>query len=85
MHLVLIFIAGFTTVFLYGFQSRNVNCGDYGWAVVTSFAISLTTVTIWEMLDTSGWTEIVVYGLSGACGVTCSMLIHKRFVEKKKQ
>ena len=39
--LALIFAAGFGSVFLLGFQSRNVNHGNYGWAAATSFAIAM--------------------------------------------
>jgi hypothetical protein len=34
MHFAPIFAAGFASVFLLGFQSRNVNHGNYGWAAV---------------------------------------------------
>lgn len=83
MNLFFIFIAGYVTVFLYGFQSRNVNHGDYRLAAATSFLIAMTTVFTWELLDTAGWLEIAVYGASGACGVVSSMVVHKRYVEKK--
>lgn len=81
-HLLYIFLTGFVTVFLYGFQSRNVNHGNYAWAAGTSFAIALTTVVTWELLDSVGWLEVLVYGSSGALGVTLSMVVHKRYVAK---
>ena len=84
MSLALIFLAGFTSVFLLGFQSRNVNHGNYRWAAGTSFAIALMQTSLWGALfrDLS-WSAALVYGLSGAAGITSSMFVHQRFVRKR--
>lgn len=82
--LALIFIAGFGSVFMLGFQSRNVNGGNYGWAACTSFCIAIMQTTLWGRLFSDlTWAAAVVYGLSGACGITLSMWTHKRFVGPK--
>lgn len=84
MSLLLIFAAGFASVFLLGFQSRNVNHGNYVWAAGTSFAIAIMQTTLWGALfrDLS-WPAALVYGLSGACGITASMVVHKRLIERR--
>lgn len=86
IHLLVIFVVGFTTVFAAGFQSRNVNHGNYGWAAVTSFIIAVLSASIWKRMTAAdaGWIEMFVYGLSGCLAITSSMWIHKRFISKGK-
>lgn len=83
--LLMIFLAGFASVFAAGFQSRNVNHGNYGWAAGTSFAIAITSATIWTKITApdAGLLEASVYGLSGMCAITSSMWVHQRFIAKK--
>ncbi len=83
MHLVGLFLAGFASVFLLGFQSRNVNHGNYHWAAATSFAVAVSQTVLWGTLfhDLS-WQGAVVYGLSGATGIISSMYVHQRWVRK---
>jgi hypothetical protein len=82
--LVPIFAAGFASVFLLGFQSRNVNAGHYGWAAVTSFAIAVAQVAVLSRVigPSASWTETLTYGASGALGITASMRVHARFIAK---
>lgn len=79
-----IFGVGFLTVFVAGFQSRNVNNGDYGWAAATSFALGLTNAILWTKITDLEATGIggAVYGLAGALAITSSMYVHKRFIQK---
>jgi hypothetical protein len=84
--LALIFAAGFGSVFLLGFQSRNVNHGNYGWAACTSFLIAMMQTTLWGQLFANlTLISAAVYGLSGACGITLSMWTHKRLIAGKKK
>lgn len=79
--LALIFAAGFGSVFMLGFQSRNVNHGNYGWAACTSFCIAIMQTTLWGRLFADlTWASAVAYGLSGACGITLSMWTHQRWI-----
>lgn len=83
MSLLLIFVAGFASVFLLGFQSRNVNHGNYAWAAGTSFLIALMQTSLWGALFANlSWEAAAVYGLSGATGITASMYIHQRWIRK---
>lgn len=83
--IIAIFLAGFGSVFLLGFQSRNVNHGNFGWAAVTSFAIAIMQTTLWGQLFANlNWVSSIVYGLSGACGITLSMYVHARWFAKSK-
>ena len=82
---LLVFLAGFTSVFMLGFQSRNVNSGHYVAAAVTSFVIALAQAKIWILITKpgSGWDTAVVYGVSGVVGITLAMYVHQRFMPKK--
>jgi hypothetical protein len=84
MHFAPIFAAGFASVFLLGFQSRNVNHGNYGWAAGTSFTIALAQASIWKLITEpgAGWVEAAVYGVSGMCGITSAMWVHQRFIRR---
>lgn len=85
MHFVAIFIAGFLSVFAAGFQSRNVNHGNYGWAAGTAFAIALTNAQVWTLVTNAqgGLPEALVYGASGMCAIVSSMWVHDRFIKRK--
>lgn len=84
MSYIILFLAGFAQVFALGFQSRNVNTGQYWWAAATSFFVGLSQVAVWHrlMAPASGWAEAAVYGLSGACGITASMWFHHKHIMK---
>jgi hypothetical protein len=86
MNLLAIFIAGYASVFLLGFQSRNVNHGNYGWAAGTSFLIALSQAGIWGLITApgAGVGEAVVYGFSGMCGITSSMWVHQRYIAGRR-
>lgn len=81
MHLLIIFLAGYATVFLLGFQSRCVNHGNYRQAACCSFVIGAMQTTLWGALfkDLS-WAGMLTYGLSGSCGITTSMWVHRRWL-----
>lgn len=84
--LLLIFVAGFTSIFAMGFQSRNVNHGNYGWAAGTSFVIAIASASVWARITApdASWTDVLVYGLSGSLAITSSMWVHQRFISKKR-
>jgi hypothetical protein len=78
-----IFAAGFASVFLLGFQSRNVNHGNVGWAAVTSFAIAVMQTTLWGALFRNlTWAGTLAYALSGSLGIVASMYVHRRWVQR---
>lgn len=81
-----IFAAGFASVFLLGFQSRNVNHGNYGWAAATSFLIAVAQASIWSRITAPGAdaASVAVYGFSGSCGITAAMYVHNRLIRGLK-
>lgn len=85
MEQLTMFVAGYASVFLLGFQSRNVNHGNYGWAAGASFLIALAQASIWTRITgpDATWFDACVYGLSGSLGITSSMWVHQRFIAKR--
>lgn len=84
IQIVTIFLAGYASVFLLGFQSRCVNHGNFPYAACCSFLIAMMQTTLWGALFRNlTWTAAIAYGLSGALGITSSMWVHRRFLSKK--
>lgn len=77
-------ITGFGSVFLLGFQSRNVNHGNYGWAALTSLGVGLSQTFLWKhIIKDDGLAAGVVYALAGAAAIVTSMYVHERFISGK--
>lgn len=82
--MVTIFLAGFLSVFLLGFQSRLVNTGNFVWAGLCSFTIALAQTTLWGLLEEvkHSWVASLVYGLSGFTAITTAMFIHRKLFKQ---
>lgn len=86
MELLIIFVAGYFSVAALGFQSRNVNHGNFKMAAFMSFLIAQMQTTLWgQLFSNLTWEASVAYGLSGAAGITSSMWLHQRFFTKADQ
>lgn len=83
MNLLIIFIAGYASVFLLGFQSRAVNHGNMKMAMGGSFLIAMMQTTLWgQLFKDLSWAATLVYGLSGMTGIASSMFVHQRLLQK---
>lgn len=84
MSLILLAAVSFVQVFALGFQSRNVNHGNYAWAAGTSLFIGLSQAAVWRKVTaaSAGPWEALVYGLAGSIGIVSSMYVHQRFIRK---
>jgi hypothetical protein len=84
--LAVVFLTGFVSVFALGFQSRNVNHGNYGWAAGTSFFVGLSQAALWTHITSPKTSAAAwfVYALSGACAITLSMWVHERYILSRK-
>lgn len=83
VELLTIFLTGYLSVFALGFQSRNVNNGNYGYAAASSFVIGLSSVYLWNHVP-ANMIGSMVYGASGAAGITSAMYVHQKFIKKAK-
>lgn len=82
--LLTVFATGFGSVFLLGFQSRNVNHGNYGWAAATSIGVGLSQTFLWKhIIEDDGVAAGIVYAVAGALAITASMYVHERFISGK--
>lgn len=84
MEYVKIFLLGYLSVFALGFQSRNVNHGNYLWAALTSFWIGISSAHLWTKITApdAGSLAGVVYGISGALAITSAMKVHERLINR---
>lgn len=84
MNLALLSLISFIQVFALGFQSRNVNHGNYGWAAGTSLFIGISQAAVWRRVtaEDAGALEALVYGFSGCIAIVSSMYVHQRFIRK---
>jgi hypothetical protein len=82
--LLLLAAVSFVQVFALGFQSRNVNHGNYGWAAATSFFIGLSPAAVWRRITgpDAGTVEALVYARSGSCAIVAAMWVHARFIRR---
>lgn len=80
---LLIFAATIANVFLLGFNSRNINTGQYLIAALTSAFIGLTNLVLYKKLPvvTTFW-EGAAYCVGGSIGITAAMFIHHRYFRK---
>lgn len=80
----LIFVATIANVFLLGFNSRNINTGQYLTAAITSSLIGLTNLILFKKLPVvTTFLEGAGYCLGGSIGITLAMYIHSRAFKKK--
>lgn len=85
MSLLVIFIAGYASVFLLGFQSLAVNAGNYRLAGTNSFLIAIMNTTLWgHLFKDLSWQATLVYGLSGSLGIVSSMVVHRKWRNSKQ-
>lgn len=81
----MIFVSGFVSVFALGFQSRNVNHGNYGWAAGTSIFVGLSQASLWKHIAADETLlSSLVYAVAGSLAITSSMYVHERFVKNGK-
>ena len=84
---LMIFVAGFASVFTLGFQSRVVNAGNYKLAALMSFLIAMSQAHLWFVISKGDGSLLssAVYGLSGMAAITSAMWVHQKFFSKKEK
>lgn len=81
---LIMFGTSFLQVFLLGLQSKNVNQGRYGAAVVTSFGISVANFTFVKYAASGGYTAFALCSAGGCCGIAFSIWFYQKFMERKR-
>lgn len=81
-HLAL-FASAFATVFLLGFQQKNVHGNHYLAAIVTSIGIGTAQIFLWRLVPQANASEIVATLCGGPAGICAAMWLHPKFMRKK--
>jgi hypothetical protein len=81
---VFAFFATLVTVFLKGFQHKNVIANLYGYTFVTSYAMAFLDVLLIGLIAKSDWSIAFASGTGAAIGMVVAMWSHNRFVTGTK-
>lgn len=81
---VFAFFATLVTVFLKGFQHKNVIANLYGYTFVTSYAMAFLDVLLIGLIAKSDWSIAFASGTGAAIGMVAAMWSHNRFVTGTK-
>ena len=80
MHLIGLFLASFSVVFLLVFQQMNVQMRAYRLASLKSVFITLSQVVVFKGLVFGGVAEVAFMAVGGVVGVNTSMAAHGKMV-----
>src|SRR3546814_4056743 len=82
---LILFASSVAWVFIQGFQSRNVNNGNYGLAACSSFAMGFSQVYVLsKVISSASILHTLVYCTGGALGIVLAMYVHRRFVRSEE-
>ena len=76
---MILFLIGFVSIFLLGFQQQNVTGGHYKMAFFNSMLIALSQFTLYREAVASDFSDVVFLALGGAIGITLSMYTHRKW------
>jgi hypothetical protein len=82
-HLAL-FASAFFTVFLLGFQQKNVHGGHYLAAILTSLGIGTAQIFLWRLVPDANAGQIAATLAGGPIGIVAAMWLHPRVMKGRK-
>ncbi len=82
-HLAL-FLSAFFTVFLLGFQQKNVHGEHYLAAIVTSFGIGAAQIFLWRLVPSADPGQIAATLAGGPVGIVAAMYLHPRLMRRRE-
>lgn len=77
------FAASFSTVFLLGLQSKNVQQSRYLMAIATSIGISVANFAFIKYASSGNLLYLTIMATGGAIGIAASIYVHDTFMKKK--
>jgi hypothetical protein len=84
-HGILFFIATYIQIFLLGFQSRNVNSGQYFMAGFTAFLIGAVSIFCIKSIAISNPAALFfITSMAAPLGIMSAMFLHRHIFKKKK-
>ena len=81
-HLIL-FASAFSTVFLLGFQQKNVHGNHYLAAIVTSLGIGTAQIFLWRLVPDASGSQIIATLAGGPIGIVAAMWAHPRMMRRR--
>lgn len=81
-HLALFFSA-FFTVFLLGFQQKNVHGEHYLAAVITSIGIGVCQIFLWRHIPDANPGQIMATLAGGPLGIVSAMRLHPLIIKRR--
>lgn len=82
MNYLYAFVASFISVFLKGFQHKNVVANLYFNTAVTSYAMAVMDVLLIGLISKSDWTIAFTTGTGATLGMLTAMYLHNKFFNK---
>lgn len=81
-HLAL-FASAFFTVFLLGFQQKNVHGNHYLAAIITSFGIGAAQIFLWRLIPSADMGQIAATLAGGPVGIVGAMWAHPKLMRRR--
>lgn len=78
---LLAFAVSAVTIFLKGFQHKNVIGNHYRLVAVTSVLMAVGDVAVVGLIVKQGWWMALPLGAGAALGMVTSMWVHQKFVK----
>ncbi|KVW92637.1 hypothetical protein [Thiobacillus denitrificans] len=78
-----LFASAFFTVFLLGFQQKNVHGKHYIAAIVTSLGIGSAQIFLWQLIPDANATQIAATLMGGPIGIVSAMYLHPRLMRPR--
>lgn len=74
-----LWLTTFASVFLLGFQSRNVNAGKMVMAGLTSMCLAAAQIiAVRSIADGNPWVVLALTGTASPAGIMSAMVVHRR-------
>lgn len=80
--IAIVYACSFSSVFLLGFQSKNVNQSKYLAAIVTSFLISVSQAMFIKYMSVGSMQIFWVAAFGGCCGIAASIYMYDKIFKK---
>ena len=81
---IALFLSAFATVFLLGFQQKNVHGEHYLAAIVTSIGIGTAQIFLWRLVPEANASQIIATLCGGPVGIVAAMYLHPRMMRRNR-
>lgn len=82
-HQIIAFLLALVSVFIKGFQHKNVIGGHHRLIFVTSYVMAMTDILMIGIIVDRGWSICFATGSGAAIGMSLSVWIHDKMLHHK--